>query len=178
MLTPADQTDDEAPPDPPPANAPSEPGLAWRLRRGIEGGALGTLVMTVFRAPVTRSLPPSADFWAKFVRGGRGEDYPIAGLLLHFVYGIGAGALFAAARPREESVQNSGGRRGPPTPAEGSQVGPLAAIFGIALSLFGERVMLSGLLDTPPDDRYAFHVGHLVYGLTLGTWLATRTDSD
>ena len=173
-----DAETDAQPPDPPPANAPSSPGLAKRVRRGIEGGLLGTLVMTAFRLPITRSLPPSADFWAKFVRGGRAEDYPVAGLLLHLLYGIGAGAVFAAVLSSEESVETTGGRRGPPTAADESYIGPLAAVYGVLLSLFGERVVLKGLLDIAPDDRYAFHVGHLIYGLTLGAWLATRTDKE
>jgi hypothetical protein len=29
--------------------------------------------MTVYRLPVTRSLPPTAEFWAKFVSG----DHPM-----------------------------------------------------------------------------------------------------
>jgi hypothetical protein len=170
--------DDEAPPDPPPSDPPSAAGLSKRLRRGIEGGALGTVVMTVFRLPVTRSLPPSADFWAQFVRNGRATDYPIAGLFLHLLYGVSAGALFSAVLPSRESVRTSGGRRGPPTAADRSIGGPLAVVYGALLSLFGERVLLHGLLDIGPDDRYAFHAGHLIYGLTLGAWFATRTDDD
>lgn len=177
-MTPDTPTRQEDPPDPPPSDPPSTGGLPKRLRRGIEGGALGTLVMTVFRLPVTRSLPPSADFWAQFVRGGRATDYPVAGLLLHFLYGVTAGALFSAVLPSKESVETSGGRRGPPTPATRSNGGALAVAYGLVLSVFGERVLLRDLLDIAPDDRYAFHAGHLIYGLTLGAWLATRTEED
>jgi hypothetical protein len=28
------------------------------------------------------------------------------------------------------------------------------------------------------DERLVFHVGHLVYGLTLGTWLGSRTSDE
>jgi len=31
------------------------------------------------------------------------------------------------------------------------------------------------LLDVEPDDRFAFHVGHVLYGITLGAWIGTRT---
>jgi hypothetical protein len=168
--------DEEAPPDPSPSDPPSSGGPSERLVRGVQGGALGTLVMTVFRLPVTRSLPPSADFWAQFVGGGRASDHRVAGLLLHLVYGAAAGTVFAAALPSRESVETSGGRRGPPTPVEHSATGPLAVGYAVLLAVFGERVLLAGLLDIAPDDRYAFHAAHLVYGLTLGAWLATRTD--
>lgn len=170
------RTDEAAPPDPSPSDPPSSTALSKRLRRGVEGGLLGTVVMTVFRLPVTRSLPPSADFWAQFVRGGRAMEYPVAGLLLHLLYGASAGALFAAVLPSRESVETSGGRRGPPTPVGQSRAGPLAVVYGVLLSVFGERILVRGLLDIAPDDSYAFHVGHLVYGLTLGAWLAMRTD--
>jgi predicted MFS family arabinose efflux permease len=101
------------------------------MRRGAEGGALATAVMTVYRLPVTRSLPPTAEFWATFVSGGDPADSPVAALVLHVVYGVAAGAIFA--------------------------------------------VVLRTLLDTDPDDRFAFHVSHLLYGITLGAWVGTRT---
>jgi len=148
----------------------------WRrLRRGAEGGALATVVMTVYRLPVTRSLPPSAEFWARYVAGGDPKDHSVAALVLHLAYGVAAGVLFAALLPERESVIPAPGSRGPPSPAQEVSTTVSGLGYGLALSVFGERVVLGALLDVDPDDRFAFHVGHALYGITLGAWLGTRT---
>ncbi|WP_245708104.1 hypothetical protein [Halobacterium jilantaiense] len=51
----------------------------------------------------------------------------------------------------------------------------LGALYGLALSVVGERVLLGGLLSTDLDatESLVFHVGHLVYGLSLGSWVAS-----
>lgn len=146
-----------------------------RIRRGLEGGALATLVMTAYRLPVTRSLPPTAAFWAEFVAGGDPDDHPLAALALHFAYGIAAGGVFALFLPSRVPVDGEAGRHGPPSPA-GEVAATLAGLaYGLVLSAVGERLVLGGLLDVDPDDRFAFHVGHVLYGITLGAWVGTRT---
>lgn len=145
-----------------------------RLRRGIEGGLLATVTMTIYRMPVTRSLPPTAEFWVKYVRGTDPEDHPIPALLLHLLYGTVAGAIFALLLPGKESV-NPTRDRGPPT-RRGELPGTAwGLLYGLVLSVVGERVVLGALLDIEPEDRVAFHVGHVIYGLTLGAWAGTRT---
>ncbi len=62
--------------------------------RGVVDGLITTGLMTLYRFPLFRALPPTAEFWATFVRGGEPEQYPIAGLLLHFLYGGVAGGAF------------------------------------------------------------------------------------
>jgi len=37
------------------------------LIRGVVGGLIATVLMTLYRFPVFRALPPTADFWAKYV---------------------------------------------------------------------------------------------------------------
>lgn len=146
----------------------------WRrIRRGAEGGALATAVMTVYRLPVTRSLPPSAEFWTQFVAGGSPDDHPLPALVLHVVYGVVAGTVFAAAFPSREPVAEAG--YGPPSPSGEVKTTLIGLAYGLALSWFGERVMLDAVLDVDPDDRFAFHVGHVLYGITLGAWVGTRT---
>lgn len=154
--------------------AATTPSRWRRLRRGLEGGALGTLVMTAYRLPVTRSLPPTAAFWAKFVGGGRPEEYPAVALVLHFVYGIAAGGALAAALPSHHAVVGATGT-GTPSPRDEVSLTAVGLLYGLVLSVFGERVVLKRVLGVDPDDRFAFHVGHVLYGITLGAWLGTRT---
>lgn len=135
--------------------------------------------MTVYRLPITRSLPPTADFWAQFVGDGTPADYPIPALVLHLAYGGGSGAAFAALLRGRESVDDGEPgrehRRGPPTYAGEVPTTVAGLLYGLGLSVVGERVVLGRLLDIDPDDRVAFHVGHVLYGITLGAWVGTRT---
>jgi|AntRauMinimDraft_4_1070384.scaffolds.fasta_scaffold00025_46 hypothetical protein len=151
-----------------PAEEPRERGfLRWALN-GTVGGALATVVMTVYRMPVTASLPPTASFWAKFVAGGEPEDHPLPGLVLHALYGASAGAVFGALF-RQFSTRTDGENS-----REASGV-VLGTLYALALSVFGDRVVLGGLLSTDLDatESLVFHVGHLVYGLSLGSWVAS-----
>lgn len=142
-----------------------------RIATGAEGGLVATLVMTAYRLPISQSLPPTALFWAKFVTGGEASDHPIAGLLLHLLYGVGGGVTFGVlSSVLSESASSDTARR--------EEVGLLSAVgYGLALSAFGERVVLEGLLGLDPDadERLVFHVSHVVYALTLGTWFGPRT---
>ena len=142
--------------------------LSRRVAEGAEGGLVATLVMTAYRLPISRSLPPTALFWAKYVAGGEASDHPVAGLLLHLLYGVGGGAAFGPLLSSRQSRDTA--RREAVTLL-------LATGYGIALSIFGERVVLERVLGLDPDadERLVFHVSHVVYGLTLGTWVGSRT---
>lgn len=136
---------------------------------GVLGGIVATAVMTAYRLPISRSLPPTATFWAKFVGSGEPEDYPLLGLHLHLLYGAGGGAAFAVLEERL------------PTPDGWSPEGATTLwglCYGIVLSLFGERVIVETLLgqDLADHERVVFHVGHVVYGLTLGSWVGSRAE--
>lgn len=138
--------------------------------RGLQAGFVATLIMTAFRLPIMRSLPPSAHFWAKYVSGDDDpEDHSIPGLILHLVYGTVSGALFGALFALQDAEQS----------IEAEQRGLLwGSVFGMGLSAFGTQVMLSELLDVEleADELALFHAAHLVYGVSLGAWVGSRTE--
>lgn len=137
------------------------------LVEGVVGGLLATIVMTAYRLPIARSLPPTAEFWATFVGSEGPEEYSLIALHLHLFYGAGGGAAFGAVYDRL------------PKPTNTSPEGAAAlwgVVYGLALSIFGERVLLERLLGMrlSADERTVFHAGHAIYGLTLGTWVGSR----
>lgn len=145
-----------------------------RIRRGAEGGAVATLVMTAYRLPVSRSLPPTAEFWSKFVSGDDPYEHPVVALVLHVVYGVLAGIGFGLLVQSRESVDGASGV-GPPAPSGEVRLTILGLIYGLVLSAIGEKVVLGTMLEIDPDDWFAFHIGHVLYGITLGAWVGTRT---
>ena len=137
--------------------------------RGLQAGVVATAIMTAFRLPIVRSLPPSANFWARYVGGGDPEDHPLAGLLLHLVYGTTAGAIFGGLFALLDAERSM----------EAEQRGILwGAVYGMGLSAFGTQVMLKELLDVEleTDELALFHASHLVYGISLGAWVGSRTE--
>lgn len=143
---------------------------ARSLLRAVQGGLFATFVMTAFRLPILRSLPPSANFWAKYVGSGHPEEYTGMGAVLHVLYGVSFGALFGLLYPRMNLPRSA-------TETEGVVWG---TVFGLALSAFGERVMLAWLLDMEleEDAETIFHASHAVYGIALGAWVGSRIDPD
>ena len=143
--------------------------VAYASVRGLQAGFVATLIMTAFRLPIMRSLPPSANFWARYVTGGDPDDHPVAGLLLHLLYGTSAGAVFGglfALLDAERSI-------------EPEQRGIVwGSVYGMGLSAFGSQIMLQELLDVrlDPDELALFHAAHLVYGIALGAWVGSRTE--
>ncbi|XVH33607.1 DUF6789 family protein (plasmid) [Haloferacaceae archaeon DSL9] len=137
--------------------------------RGIQGGFVATLIMTAFRLPILRSLPPSANFWATYVGTGDPDDHPIAGIVLHLLYGITGGVVFGVIFSLLDAER----------PIEPEQRGLVwGSVFGMGLSAFGSQIMLKQLLDIEldADELALFHAAHLVYGLALGAWVGSRTE--
>lgn len=135
------------------------------LLRGIVGGIIATALMTLYRFPVFRAVPPTSDFWGTYVRSGDAEAYPVIGLFLHFLYGAVGGGVFGVVRSQLDR----------PTKSErGLSVIGLSLLYGLALSVFGTRVIFPHLLDEEiePAEAVIFHLGHAIYGVTLGTWLS------
>lgn len=141
--------------------------LPRTLARGVAAGVHATAVMTLYRIPITDSLPPTADFWAKYVGDGDPGDYPLQGLVLHVLYGAAGGAAFAVLFER---------LAGGPTVQRERRGALLGGIYGVVLSAVGRIAILEGQLgmDLEPDERWIFLVSHVVYGLTLGSWLGSR----
>ncbi|WP_224332922.1 hypothetical protein [Haloprofundus halobius] len=135
------------------------------LVTGVWAGAIGTAVMTLFRLPVARSLPPTGAFWEQYAGGDPDAIGPA--FLLHFLYGIGGGVAFV---PVARTIRD----RGLTTTLF------VGVLYGLALSVFGTRVMLRRLLgmDLDHDEAVVFHAGHVVYGLTIGIWFGTREPHD
>ncbi|MFC3959437.1 DUF6789 family protein [Halovivax cerinus] len=154
----------------PDSDAPSRRAHALAASvRGLQAGFVATLIMTAFRLPIVRSLPPSAHFWATYVAGGEAEDHTIPGLVLHLAYGTVSGAIFGglfAAQDAEAAI-------------EAEQRGLLwGGVYGLALSAFGTQIMLKDRLgiELDADELALFHAAHLVYGISLGAWVGSRTE--
>jgi hypothetical protein len=122
--------------------------------------------MTIFRMPTSKSLPPTAQFWATYVGSGEPEEYPGIALILHLLYGVVGGIVFALLTPGTRDAEEVAESKG----------AILGTIYGIALSIFGTQVVLERILGIDPDrdERLVFHISHVVYGLTLGTWVGSR----
>jgi len=121
--------------------------------------------MTVYRIPVFKALPPTAEFWARYVSGGDVEQHLLPGLLLHFAYGIAGGAVYGALASFV-AVDD---------PVARERLSVLSGLaYGLALSAFGARVVFVHVLgrELQSADALVFHVGHAIYGVTLGTFLA------
>jgi len=147
-------------------NPTSTSTLSESIAHGSVGGFVATLSMTVFRMPTSKSLPPTAEFWSQFVGTGEPEEYPVIALILHFLYGVTSGVVFAIFSP---------GRSDPDEIAE-TKGALLGTVYGSVLSVFGSQVVLSRILgqDLDTDELLVFHISHVVYGLTLGTWVGSR----
>ena len=137
--------------------------------RGAHAGFIATAIMTAFRLPIMRSLPPSANFWARFVSGGHPDDHPVAGLGLHVGYGTSAGIVFGVLFSRLRAERS----------LEPEQRGILwGAVYGMCLSAIGSQILLDTFLDIrlDADELALFHAAHLVYGVSLGAWVGSRTE--
>ncbi|WP_408956747.1 DUF6789 family protein [Natrinema sp. 74] len=150
-------------------NIPREEHVADAVLRGIQGGFVATLIMTAFRLPILRSLPPSANFWSEYVAGDDPKQHSIAAITFHLLYGVSAGALFGVLFSLYDAGQS----------IEPEQRGLVwGAVYGMVLSAVGVQVVLQDLLDIhlEADELALFHAGHLVYGLSLGAWVGSRTE--
>jgi hypothetical protein len=141
-----------------------------RVLVGVVGGVIATTVMTVYRLPISESLPPTAEFWAQYVGSGDAEAYPVVGLALHFMYGIAGGITFAVIAPGSGESDAHSQRKNV----------VFGTLYGLLLSVFGTRILLERVLgiDVESDYRLIFHVSHVIYGLTLGTWVGSRLGTD
>lgn len=133
---------------------------------GLISGLLATVVMTVFMMVLgDDSPPPTAALWSKYVGDEGPESYMMQGMVLHMLYGIGAGGAFAVG-----------------VTALGLGVGSgavttsllWAVIYGVALAVVGAVFWIRIVLAMEPEPAMIgmFALFHLVYGVVLGTGVA------
>jgi len=130
---------------------------------GVVGGIVATIVMTVFMMGLgDDSPPPTAAFWSTYVGDGPPTDYLPQGMVLHFLYGLGAGVAFVLGLPAlgfgtVEAVT-----------AVGLGLGYGGVLFVVAAVLW-MKVVLD--MDASPRQVGLFLLFHLVYGGVLGAVL-------
>ncbi|QCC48931.1 hypothetical protein DV707_09895 [Halobellus limi] len=117
-----------------------------------------TIVMTVMG---DGGPPPTAGLVAKFA-GGEPEDHAMPGMVLHVIYGVVAGAVFAVGAP-----------------LLGLGLGSIAVavvlglVYGLVLMIGGMMFWMRMVLGMEPDrdTMVMFGTVHVVYGVLLGAFL-------
>lgn len=133
---------------------------------GLIAGLIATVVMTMFMMTMgDDSPPPTAALWAKFVGDEGPEAYMKQGMLLHMLYGIGAGVAFAVGATTLGLDVGAG-------VLVGSVLWGLA--FGLVLMVGGMVFWMRIVLAMEPDPKTmgAFGFFHVVYGVVLGASIA------
>lgn len=157
-------------------NSGSVLGINLRQNRhpitlGFQGGLIATCTLTVFRLPVSRSLPPTANFWAEYVVCGELSEYPEEAMVLHLLYGAVGGSVFAVLFGKFDELSPI------PTELDGVLTGILSSI---PFSLFGTNVVLDRMLgmEMEQNEVMIFHAGHLVRGCSIGAWVGSRMNQN
>ncbi len=136
---------------------------AVTLASGLAGGIVATIVMTAFMMALgDDSPPPTALFWSQYIGDGAPEEYMMQGMVLHFLYGIGAGVVLALVLPAV----------GFGTVALATGVG-VGVAYGVVLFVGAAVFWMNVVLDIDAEMGMVvlFLVFHLVYGVVLGAWL-------
>ncbi|MFC6952721.1 hypothetical protein [Halorubellus litoreus] len=134
------------------------------LLGGLVGGLVATIAMTMAMMLLgDGSPPPTAALWSKYVGDGAPDDYMPQGMLLHLLYGIGAGGAFAFALP----VLGFGS-------AGIVTVLGLAVAYAVTLTVVGAAFWMKVVLAMDPEPKQAalFGVFHLTYGVVLAVVVA------
>jgi len=133
------------------------------LLNGLLGGVIATIVMTALMMALgDDSPPPTALFLSKYVGDGPPDEYMMPGMLLHFLYGIGGGAVLAAV------LLAGGFETVELIEAVGIGLGYGVVLFVVA-AVFWMNVVLD--MDADPKTAGTFLFFHLVYGGLLGAVL-------
>ncbi len=131
---------------------------------GLGCGLVATILMTaVMMAMGDGGPPPTADLVAK-LRGGASEEHAMPGMVLHVLYGVGAGAAFAVGAPL----------LGVDLGSLGIAIGA-GAVYGVALAIGGMVFWMRLVLGMDPDRRTmsTFGTVHVVYGVALGAFVGS-----
>ena len=133
---------------------------------GLIAGLIATVFMTMFMMAMgDDSPPPTAALWAKYV-GNKGPDaYMKQGMLLHMLYGVGAGVAFTVGATALALDVGAG-------VLVGSVLWGLA--FGLVLMIGGMMFWMRVVLAMEPDPKTmgTFGFFHVVYGVVLGAGIA------
>lgn len=133
------------------------------LVSGLVGGLVATIAMTVLMIGIgDDSPPPTAAVWAKYVGTDPPDAYRLQGMVLHLLYGIAAGGVFAIGLP-----------------ILGLSTGSLGAglvwgvVYGVILFVVAAVLWMRVVLGLDAEIRQValFFVFHLVYGVVLGAWV-------
>jgi len=132
------------------------------ITAGLAGGLLATIVMTAVMMMLgDGGPPPTARLVAKFA-GGDPDDHAMPGMILHMVYGVVAGVVFAVG-----------------VPLLGLSLGSVALAVGVGL-VYGIVLMIGGMvfwmrliigMEPDRDMMTMFGTVHVVYGVVLGGFL-------
>jgi hypothetical protein len=129
---------------------------------GLAGGLAATIVMTALMMVMgDGGPPPTARLVAKFA-GGEPEDHAMPGMVLHLVYGVVAGGVFAVGAPvvgvEFESIAVAVG---------------LGLLYGVVLMVGGMVFWMRTVIGVEPDrdTMVMFGTVHVVYGIVLGALL-------
>lgn len=134
------------------------------ITAGVAGGLLATIVMTVVMMLVGDGGPPPTARVVAKLAGGDSEDHATTGLVLHLLYGVVAGAVFAVG-----------------VPMLGLDLGSVAIAVGLGLG-YGIALMIGGMvfwmrlligMEPDRDTMTTFGTVHVVYGVVLGGFLST-----
>jgi hypothetical protein len=135
------------------------------LLAGLAGGLVATIVMTMLMMVMgDGGPPPTARLVAKFA-GGEPEDYAMPGMVVHMLYGIIAGVVFALGVPALGIIDL------------GSIGLAVAAglVYGLVLMIGGMVFWMRMIIGMEPDGNMMrmFGTVHVVYGLVLGAFIGT-----
>lgn len=131
---------------------------------GLVGGLVATIVMTVFMMVLGDDAPPpTAIFWSKYVGNGDPGDFVTQGMVLHLLYGIIAGGVFAAIVPVLGFVSIA---------TVGSTI-LWGLVYGVVLFAGAAVFWMKIVLGMEPEMKMVgmFLFFHLVYGGVLGAWI-------
>jgi hypothetical protein len=135
------------------------------LTAGLAGGLVATIVMTIVMMVMgDGGPPPTARLVARFA-GGEPEEYAMPGMVLHVLYGIGAGVVFALGVPALNIIDLG-------------SIGLAAAagfVYGLVLMIGGMVFWMRVVIGMEPDGDMMkmFGTVHVVYGVVLGAFIGT-----
>jgi len=132
------------------------------ITAGLAGGLLATIVMTAVMMMLgDGGPPPTAALVAKFA-GGEPDDHAMPGMILHIIYGVVAGAVFAVGVPLSGLSLDS----------VAIAVG-LGLAYGVVLMIGGMMFWMRLIIGMEPDRDMMMMFGtvHIVYGVVLGGFL-------